>query len=602
MVKDSNLKLTLAFGIGLHHAGLHERDRKHVEELFVNCKIQVLIATSTLAWGVNFPAHLVVVKGTEYYDGKTKRYVDFAITDVLQMMGRAGRPQFDDQGKAVILVHDIKKDFYKKFLYEPFPVESSLLEVLADHMNAEISAGTVSSKQDAMDYITWTYFFRRLIMNPSYYNLDDINHENMNKYLSNLVEKSLADLESSYCISVMEDNRSLQSLDLGRIASYYYLKHPTVSMFKKKMNADCHVEDLLSVLTEATEYADLPVRHNEDQLNSELAKRLPLEVSPHSFDSAHTKAHLLLQAHFCRASLPSPDYATDTKSVLDQSIRICQAMLDVAANNGWLVTALNIINLIQMVIQGRWVHDSSFLTLPNIEQQHLYLFRKCNAGGKKSSSKGYRGPVECLPELIAACEWREDIFHSIVAEELQPTQISQAWNFLSHLPVIEVSLSIKGWWENAPKGKNEILLPNVNTGLRDEKNWTQLHADQEYLLQVNLRRIGLARNKGKYNSKATTPRFTKAKDEGWVVILGEIDKKELLALKRVGYVRNRSTISLAFFSPEVTGRYIYTLYLMNDSYLGMDQQYDIYLDVIAASIAAQVNTEVSDAMSDLAVA
>lgn len=41
-VRDSNLKLTLAFGIGLHHAGLHERDRKTVEELFVNCKIQVL--------------------------------------------------------------------------------------------------------------------------------------------------------------------------------------------------------------------------------------------------------------------------------------------------------------------------------------------------------------------------------------------------------------------------------------------------------------------------------------------------------------------------------------------------------------------------------
>lgn len=42
--------------------------------------LQVLITTSTLAWGVNFPAHLVVIKGTEYYDGKTKRYVDFPIT------------------------------------------------------------------------------------------------------------------------------------------------------------------------------------------------------------------------------------------------------------------------------------------------------------------------------------------------------------------------------------------------------------------------------------------------------------------------------------------------------------------------------------------
>jgi len=48
----------------------------------------------------------------------------FFFPDVLQMMGRAGRPQFDDNGKAVILVHDIKKHFYKKFLYEPFPVES----------------------------------------------------------------------------------------------------------------------------------------------------------------------------------------------------------------------------------------------------------------------------------------------------------------------------------------------------------------------------------------------------------------------------------------------------------------------------------------------
>lgn len=41
---------------------------------------KVLIATSTLAWGVNFPAHLVVVKGTEYYDGKSRRYVDYPIT------------------------------------------------------------------------------------------------------------------------------------------------------------------------------------------------------------------------------------------------------------------------------------------------------------------------------------------------------------------------------------------------------------------------------------------------------------------------------------------------------------------------------------------
>lgn len=40
-IRESNLKLTLAFGIGIHHAGLHERDRATVEELFINQKIQV---------------------------------------------------------------------------------------------------------------------------------------------------------------------------------------------------------------------------------------------------------------------------------------------------------------------------------------------------------------------------------------------------------------------------------------------------------------------------------------------------------------------------------------------------------------------------------
>ena len=63
-----------------------------------------------------------------------RRYVDFPITDVLQMMGRAGRPQYDRQGVAVIMVHDPKKSFYKKFLYEPFPVESSLLDQVGSNL------------------------------------------------------------------------------------------------------------------------------------------------------------------------------------------------------------------------------------------------------------------------------------------------------------------------------------------------------------------------------------------------------------------------------------------------------------------------------------
>ena len=149
------------------------------------------MCTSTLAWGVNFPAHLVVVKGTEFFDGKQKRYVDFPVTDVLQMMGRAGRPQFDDQGVAVILVHEPKKSFYRKFLYEPFPVESCLHEQLHDHFNAEIVNGTIRSKQDGVDFLSWTYFYRRLTRNPAYYHLDDPSEAAIGTFLSDLVESTI---------------------------------------------------------------------------------------------------------------------------------------------------------------------------------------------------------------------------------------------------------------------------------------------------------------------------------------------------------------------------------------------------------------------------
>ncbi|XP_054346267.2 activating signal cointegrator 1 complex subunit 3 isoform X4 [Pongo pygmaeus] len=599
-VRDSNLKLTLAFGIGMHHAGLHERDRKTVEELFVNCKVQVLIATSTLAWGVNFPAHLVIIKGTEYYDGKTRRYVDFPITDVLQMMGRAGRPQFDDQGKAVILVHDIKKDFYKKFLYEPFPVESSLLGVLSDHLNAEIAGGTITSKQDALDYITWTYFFRRLIMNPSYYNLGDVSHDSVNKFLSHLIEKSLIELELSYCIEIGEDNRSIEPLTYGRIASYYYLKHQTVKMFKDRLKPECSTEELLSILSDAEEYTDLPVRHNEDHMNSELAKCLPVESNPHSFDSPHTKAHLLLQAHLSRAMLPCPDYDTDTKTVLDQALRVCQAMLDVAANQGWLVTVLNITNLIQMVIQGRWLKDSSLLTLPNIENHHLHLFKKWKPIMKGPHARG-RTSIECLPELIHACGGKDHVFSSMVESELHAAKTKQAWNFLSHLPVINVGISVKGSWDDLVEGHNELSVSTLTADKRDDNKWIKLHADQEYVLQVSLQRVHFGIHKGKPESCAVTPRFPKSKDEGWFLILGEVDKRELIALKRVGYIRNHHVASLSFYTPEIPGRYIYTLYFMSDCYLGLDQQYDIYLNVTQASLSAQVNTKVSDSLTDQAL-
>ncbi|CAN0468298.1 unnamed protein product [Ascophyllum nodosum] len=90
------------------------------------------------------------------------------------MIGRAGRPQFDDHAVACILVHEPKKNFYKKFLYEPFPVESQLPGALHNHLSAECAGGAIRCRRDAVDYLTWTFYFVRLLANPSYYGLEEV--------------------------------------------------------------------------------------------------------------------------------------------------------------------------------------------------------------------------------------------------------------------------------------------------------------------------------------------------------------------------------------------------------------------------------------------
>ena len=77
--------------------------------------------------GVNTPAHLTIVKGTEYFDGKSSRYVDYPLTDVLQMIGRAGRPGYDDQGYAVVMSTQDKKPYYRKVRYAELCIQESML-------------------------------------------------------------------------------------------------------------------------------------------------------------------------------------------------------------------------------------------------------------------------------------------------------------------------------------------------------------------------------------------------------------------------------------------------------------------------------------------
>lgn len=488
-VKDDALKEAISFGIGLHHAGLVESDRQLAEELFLNNKIQILVATSTLAWGVNLPAHLVVVKGTQFYDAKIEGYKDMDLTDVLQMLGRAGRPQFDNSGVARIFTQDSKKDFYKHFLHTGFPVESSLHTVLDNHLAAEVSAETIVTKQDALDYLTWTFFFRRLHKNPSYYGLEISaeEHNSMtaqqlaNDFMIEMVDKSLGELAQSKCVEVYP-NGDVDSTPLGKIMSYYYLSHKTIRYLVRHAKAKASFLDVLSWMCRATEYDELPVRHNEDLINAELSKNLAFPGTSFGLPmwDPHVKAFLLLQAHMSRITLPITDYVGDQTSVLDQAIRIIQASIDVLTELGYLSSALEMIQLLQSIKSARWPTEPAVSILPGIMEERLEKLENPTPL-HKLSSMGQGGWNKLAKDL--------GVPHS---------QQQRFTKVLSMLPNVKVSV-------------DDITALSIT---------------------VNLRRLNPVVER---EARIYAPKFPKPQTEGWFVVVGHIAKDEVYAVKRVGW-------------------------------------------------------------------
>jgi len=132
-----------------------------------------------------------------------------------------------------------------------------------------------------------------------------------------LIDTTLRRLSDHNCIKIHDDDYTFEPTFLGHLASYYYMKHETVYKFSSELPKCKSVFELLKLLCNAHEFNEIPVRHNEDLLNAELAKECRYPVNNASLDSPNTKTLLLFQAYFSRLELPIRDYITDTKLVID---------------------------------------------------------------------------------------------------------------------------------------------------------------------------------------------------------------------------------------------------------------------------------------------
>lgn len=228
-VQDSELKTTLNSGVAFHHAGLDGPDRHTVEKGFLEGQINVICCTSTLAVGVNLPCHMVIIKNTvSYQDDGIKEYADL---EIMQMLGRAGRPQFDSTAVAVIVTKQEKVKKYEKLVSGEELLESCLHLNLIDHLNAEIGLGTIYDLHSAKKWLAGTFLYVRLGLNPQHYKLDgDAVDQSLNDRIERICRR---DIELLKQIQLITSGDNLKATNFGDAMARYYVKFNTMQVFMR---------------------------------------------------------------------------------------------------------------------------------------------------------------------------------------------------------------------------------------------------------------------------------------------------------------------------------------------------------------------------------
>ena len=197
-------------GAAFHHSGLLNQQRWYIEDAFRRNTIKVLCATTTLSLGINAPAHTVLVRDTSRYNSGygSER---LGVNEVLQLFGRAGRPGYDTEGRALLLAKNRENatELIRRYMKSsPEPVDSSLgiAPILRTHILAFIAEDFLNSLDSMREFLAKTFYG---------YQYGNIRH------INDVLEDVLVSLEKWEFIRL--DGNHYTATRLGRRISELYI-------------------------------------------------------------------------------------------------------------------------------------------------------------------------------------------------------------------------------------------------------------------------------------------------------------------------------------------------------------------------------------------
>jgi helicase len=270
---DAEITKTLAQlvskGVAFHHAGLAPSSRKIVESSFRKGIIKLLTATPTLSAGVNLPARRVVIASIMRYDSEFGRNLPISVLEYKQLCGRAGRPQYDTTGEAIIVSESgaNAEDLYDHYvLGNPEPIRSQLSSdsAIRFHLLSNIATVPGMKKHEIHDLFSRTLFARQY----------------REATVKLKVDSALEYLEQEELVK-LRNNRYVAT-EFGRRTSLLYINPATAVKFRDALQrvehrADGakHVLGVLHVIADSPDfYPKLSLRKTDyDQISILIQRR-----------------------------------------------------------------------------------------------------------------------------------------------------------------------------------------------------------------------------------------------------------------------------------------------------------------------------------------
>ena len=348
---DRELGFLVQFGIAFHHSKLLPKDKALVIEMALQKRISVICSTSTLSTGVNLPITMVIIKGTQIYSNNQN--IEYKAADIIQMMGRAGRPQFDQRGLAFILTEESKVAFYETLSNADALVESHLGDWICEAVLHEISAGIIQTGEDAMKWMKYSFWFHSRNSDCTF------------------TDRAIEKLQSLGLI-----DSSLKITESGIIFSRFCLNCFQFELIQNLLQQN-QLPNILQICCKCCEGAENKVTRSLSSLLSKISCKFPLCKS---VEKGWEKYFVLFQRHLSGEEQGTgscnniPSYLRiEINEILENLKKILRASLELAALLKFQPSTIATIKLLSSANAGMWYDrvNGTTLQIPGIGPKNM---------------------------------------------------------------------------------------------------------------------------------------------------------------------------------------------------------------------------------------